>query len=264
MAGTGAAPSPRQSASCDTGVERFKPRCLSLDLEVGVRDRRIRAFAALRPDTGERLVFRGGNLEKALAELDALADGAAFLLGHNLILFDLPHLAAVQPDLRLLHRPAVDTLWLNPLAFPRNPYHHLVKHYQDGRLKRGRLNDPELDARLALDLFRDQRHALARVAQKAPDLIAAWHWLTTGEEDTSGFNTFFASLRGALRPSGAQAHEAIRRRLTGIVCRTRERVTLAGFGFGVDRAGSGIAGPDSREQVHSGSGESQHGRRRPG
>jgi ATP-dependent DNA helicase RecQ len=31
----------------------------------------------------------------------------------------------------------IDTLWLNPLAFPRNPYHHLVKHYQDGRLQAG-------------------------------------------------------------------------------------------------------------------------------
>ena len=239
-------------------MERFSPRCLSLDLEVGVRDRRIRAFAALRPDTGGRLVFQGGNLEKALAELDALADGAAFLLGHNLIRFDLPHLAAVQPDLRLLHRPAVDTLWLNPLAFPRNPYHHLVKHYQDGRFKRGHLNDPELDARLALDLFRDQRHALARVAQESPDLIAAWHWLTTGDEDTSGFNAFFASLRGALRPSGAQAREAIRRRLTGIVCRTQERAILAGFGFG-STGQEPDRGPDSREQERSGSDESQRG-----
>ena len=43
------------SASNDHGS--FSPRCLSLDLEVGVRDRRIRAFAALRPDTGGRLVF---------------------------------------------------------------------------------------------------------------------------------------------------------------------------------------------------------------
>lgn len=31
----------------------------------------------------------------------------------------------------------IDTLWLNPLAFPRNPYHHLVKHYQDGRDSEG-------------------------------------------------------------------------------------------------------------------------------
>ena len=56
----------------------------------------------------------------------------------------------------------MDTLRLGPLAFPRHPYHHLVKHYQDGGLKRGRVNDPELDARLALEVFLDQRRALQR------------------------------------------------------------------------------------------------------
>ena len=50
----------------------------------------------------------------------------------------------------------MDTLRLNHLACPRNPYYYLVKHYQDGSLRRGRLNDPELDARLALEVFVDQ------------------------------------------------------------------------------------------------------------
>ena len=213
------------SASNDDGS--FAPRCLSLDLEVGVRDRRIRAFAALRPDTGGRLVFRGGNLTAALKKLDALAEGAAFLLGHNLIAFDLPHLAAAKPDLRLLRLPAVDTLRLNPLAYPRNPYHHLVKHYQDGQLKRGRLNDPELDARLALEVFGDQWRALKQVVEEAPDLTAAWHWLTTEQGTKSGFNTFFSSLRGALRPSDTQGREAIRGLLAGIACRTHGREVLA-------------------------------------
>ena len=210
-------------ASAQNDTQGFSPRCMSLDLEVGVRDRRIRAFAALRPDTGGCLVFQGGDLAAALNKLDALAEGAAFLLGHNIIAFDLPQLEAVKPDLRLLSVPAVDTLRLNPLAFPRNPYHHLVKHYQDGQLKRGRLNNPELDARLTLDLFGDQRRALERVAREAPDLIAAWHWLTTEEGDRSGFNTFFSSLRGALRPSDAHARVAIDARLAGIVCRTHAR-----------------------------------------
>ena len=213
------------SASNDIGS--FAPRCLSLDLEVGVRDRRIRAFAALRPDTGGRLVFQGGDLAIALKKLDALAEGAAFVLGHNLIAFDLPHLAAANPDLHLLTMPAVDTLRLNPLAFPRNPYHHLVKHYQDGQLKRGRLNDPELDAQLSLDLFRDQWRALERAARETPYLVTAWHWLTTGEGDRSGFNTFFSSLRGALRPSDARAREAIRVRLAEVACRTHGREILA-------------------------------------
>ena len=130
-------------------------RCLSVDLEVTVRERRIRAFAGVRWDTGKSFLFPGaGNrLPQALARLDDFATGADFLLGHNLIDFDLPHLRAVNSELKLLGLPAVDTLRLNPLAFPRNPYHHLVKHYQDGQLKRGRINDPELDARLALEVF---------------------------------------------------------------------------------------------------------------
>lgn len=114
-------------------MSNFAPRCLSLDLEVGVRDSRIHRFAALRGDCPDAsLHYQQGNLLAALEQLDTLADGTNFLLGHNLIAFDLPHLAAAKADLRLLQLPAVDTLWLNPLAFPRNPYHHLVKHYQEG------------------------------------------------------------------------------------------------------------------------------------
>ena len=201
--------------------------CLSLDLEVGRRDSRIHAFAAIRSDGARPVVFRGHDVDRKLAMLDKLASGADFLLGHNLIRFDLPHLAAANPELRLLQLPAVDTLWLNPLAFPRNPYHHLVKHYQDGQLKRGRLNDPELDARLTLDLLGDQRRALARVAGEAPDLIAAWHWLTTREGERSGFDALFSSLRGELRPSVAQARESIRGLLAGIACQTRGSEILA-------------------------------------
>ena len=194
--------------------------CLSLDLEVVKRNRRIRAFAAIRPDTGGKLVFTGGNLGAELARLDDLAHGASFLLGHNLILFDLPHLRAASPDLRLLRLPAVDTLWLNPLAFPRNPYHYLVKHYQGGQLKRGRLNDPELDARLTLEVFHDQHEAL-RLGP--PDLLLSWHWLATAGDHKDGFDRFFSSLRVSNRPSDAEARTAIEGRLKGSACRTQGR-----------------------------------------
>ena len=195
-------------------------RCLSLDLEVGKQDRRIRAFAAVRPDVDQPLVFQGGDLAAALAKLDDFAAGADFLLGHNLINFDLHHLRAAKPDLRLLKLPAVDTLWLNPLAFPRNPYHHLVKHYQDGQLKRGRLNDPELDARLALEVFDDQQ---TKLRKEQPDLLAAWHWLTGTGPDSVGFDAVFASIRYASRPTDAAANAAIRERLAGIACQNRGR-----------------------------------------
>ena len=204
----------------------FSPRCLSLDLEVGKEDSRIHALAGVRADTGRRFVFSGGNLAPALAKLDDCADGASFVLGHNLIAFDLPYLAAAKPDLRLLKLPTIDTLRLSPLAFPRNPYHHLVKHYQDGGLKRGQRNDPELDARLALEVFGDQRQALR---EAAPDLLAAWHWLSTREPEGKdrALDDFFSELRGARRPSDSEALAAIGKRLAGIACTTHGRQVTA-------------------------------------
>ncbi len=179
---------------------------------------RIHSFAAVRGDTGTPYVFKKGALQEALAELDEFAKDVAFLLGHNLIAFDLPHLAAVQPQLQLLKLPAVDTLRLNPLAFPRNPYHHLVKHYQDGQLKRGRLNDPELDARLTLEVFRDQHQALRDMQATEPDLLLAWHWLTTLDDNSGGLNAFFSTVRSLPRPNQKEALAAIERRLDGNAC----------------------------------------------
>ncbi len=204
----------------------FSPRCLSLDLEVGKADSRIHAFAGVRADTGQRVVFSGGDLASALSKLDDLADEVSFVLGHNLIAFDLPYLAAAKPDLRLLKLPIIDTLRLSPLAFPRNPYHHLVKHYQDGGLKRGQLNDPELDARLALEVFGDQRQALR---EAEPDLLAAWHWLSTREPEGKdrALDDFFSELRGSRRPLDTEARAAIGKRLAGIACATHGRQVTA-------------------------------------
>ena len=191
-------------------------RCLSLDLEVRRRDHSIRAFAGVRGDSGQTLVFPSGNrrLKSALAELDHLAEGAEFLLGHNLIEWDLPHLRAASPNMQLLCLPAVDTLRLSPLAFPRNPYHHLIKHYQDGQLRRERISDPELDARLTLELFHDEQQALRHAP---PNLLTAWHWLTTTENE-EGFDMVFRELRRSPRPSDVEVKRAIRERLVGNAC----------------------------------------------
>ncbi|WP_419921266.1 RecQ family ATP-dependent DNA helicase [Candidatus Poriferisodalis sp.] len=218
-------------------------RCLALDLEVSRHDERIYALAGVRADTGHSVVwakksrsadppdecvvaYEGDEIiwtktaksaNQALAELDNLAHGADFVVGHNLIHFDLPRMQAAVPELRLLGLPAVDTLWLNPLAFPRNPYHRLVKHYKDARLVRSDLNDPYLDAQLALQVLSDQQSALA---EAPPELLTAWHWLTTGEDRSAGFDRFFSVLRGAPRPDVAKAREAIRNHLESRVCRT--------------------------------------------
>jgi len=200
-------------------------RCVSIDLEVSTQTGRIHAFAGQQPDTRRSVVFpqQGRTFDQALADLDDLADGADFLLGHNLIEFDLPHLRAASPGLRLLKMPAVDTLWLNPLAFPRHPYHHLVKHYQDGQLKRDRRNDPKLDAILALRVFGDQQKQLL---ETPPHLVAAWHWLTAGD-GSPGFNLVFEALRGSPRPTLTEARDAIRTCLKDFACHSQARHLIA-------------------------------------
>ncbi len=204
----------------------FAPKCLSIDLEVGKQDQRIHQLGAVRGDTAASLGFARGDLNSALDRLDALADDAAFLLGHNLVNFDLPVLKAARPDLRLHAKPAVDTLWLNPLAFPRNPYHHLVKHYQDGRLQGGQLNNPLLDAQLTLTVFHDQHDALKALNASHPHLLTAWHWLTTQDQTVSGVNRFFIKIRNKLRPTPGEAHSAIAQCLEGRCCITQQAQIL--------------------------------------
>ena len=214
-----------EGASASGRDDSFRgPRCLSIDLEVS-RNGVIRALGAVRADTDESLTHSDGGLTTALKKLDDLAEGASFILGHNLIDFDLQYLRAAKPDLRLLKLPVVDTLRLSPLAFPRNPYHRLVKHYQDGGLRRGRVNDPELDSRLALEVFGDQREALREVP---PDLLTAWHWLTTPEPEgvDRALDDLFAEIRRSRRPSDGEARAAIGRRLDGVACATYGREVL--------------------------------------
>ncbi|MDP2080300.1 hypothetical protein [Pseudotabrizicola sp.] len=201
----------------------FLAACVSIDLEVDPKSARIFAFAAVRGEAA--LVHKGAVLDPALDRLEALCDGAAHLVGHNILRHDLPHLVANRARLAGLGAAPTDTLWVNPLAFPRNPYHHLVKHYQDGRLQVGHVNDPEQDARLALQVLADQISAFTRLGQEMPDALLAYHHLTTRGEAAGGFDALFQSLRGPA-PDEAAAHAAIRRLLEGRACNHRLDQTL--------------------------------------
>jgi ATP-dependent DNA helicase RecQ len=211
-------------------VRSLCARCVSVDLEVSRHDGRIFHLAAVRGDSErgfEHRVRDAADLQRALDRLDAFAEDADFVLGHNLIAFDLPQLAAVRADLRLLAMPRLDTLRLNPLAFPKNPYHRLVKHYQDGQFNRVRRNDPELDARLALALFDQQQRALTALRESAPDLLAAWHGLLC--DDTArdaAFDAFFRAVRDAARPDAAATRYHLATFLAGKGCRTQAAALL--------------------------------------
>ncbi|MDP2793726.1 MAG: RecQ family ATP-dependent DNA helicase [Sulfurisoma sp.] len=196
--------------------EAYAPRCISLDLEVDPRTKRILKIGALRPDTGDFRHFKGRfDLAVALEDVDALAADASFVLGHNVIRHDLNLLKAVAPGLALFGLPVVDTLALSPLAFPRNPYHHLVKDY---RLLKLAVNDPLADAQRVVGLFNDQRRAL--LAEPA-ELVRAYHHLLVPEGASSGLNHFFMTLTQEPRPRRSAVRVLLADTLADKVCRVR-------------------------------------------
>ena len=209
-----------------TSIEVQSPahllRCLSLDLEISRDDESLLSAAAYRPDSGKSLSMSGRPRGRSLEQFDRLAENASFLLGHNIINFDLPRLKALNPHLQLLNLPVVDTLRLNPLAFPSRPYHRLVKHYKDGGLVRSQFNDPLLDSRLAVEAFANQ---LKKLKESPPDLLTAWHWLTSRENGT-GFDLVFSNVRGAEKPTIKQARDAIARTISGHGCREYVRTVV--------------------------------------
>ncbi|MCK5879204.1 MAG: RecQ family ATP-dependent DNA helicase, partial [Holophagae bacterium] len=138
-------------------------RTLLLDLET-TRSGRIRHIGAVFNDT----VFEKqthAHSKQTLMALDDLARRADFVLGHNLLGHDFPILQATQPELQILKKPVIDTLYLSPLAFPRNPYHRLVKDY---KLVRASINDPVADARIAASIFGDQLQSFQITREKRP------------------------------------------------------------------------------------------------
>ncbi|WP_421387751.1 RecQ family ATP-dependent DNA helicase [Aeromonas veronii] len=166
-------------------------KILSFDLEL-TRDEKLRHLGALL--AGRELNLKGPQ-DLALKELNALAQGADVILGHNILDFDLPWLAkqAVRPQL-LLEKPVIDTLYLSPLAFPKNPYHRLVKDY---KLVRDTLNDPVADARLALQIFSEQLIALQALPLSQLQLYQyLFDQGVMAQFNTQGLSLVFARLTG--------------------------------------------------------------------
>ena len=175
----------------------FAPRCLCLDIETAANDAlALHKFAAWRPDTRQSIFLGASQIGAALAQIDALTEGAAFVVGHNVVRHDLPTLTKLFPDLLLNRLPAVDTLELSPLAFPANPYHSLVKDY---KLVRDSRSDPLKDAQLSFKLWGDQHEAFTALQQSSPDELACHHFFSVGP-DGAAWAAFSPTSGRACRP----------------------------------------------------------------
>ncbi len=208
-----------QSGGLKDKIDRLFPDgLLSVDLE-GIQH--INAVGAFRTDCLETFSWRKkrGSLAEGLKRLDAIADGTSALVGHNIVEHDLPLLARHDNSLRMLSIPAIDTLFLSPLAYPKNPYHHLVKQYKDPCLARVQVNDPLLDAELTLQLFCDIVDHFQELNKTNPKRVLAYHALLSSHIALDGIDLFFRKIRGTLAaPSLSEVAPTIEKQLAHFGC----------------------------------------------
>ncbi len=202
--------------------EKMRAKCLCIDIETARQDHlKLKEIGVYRPDLEIRKRW-SGKAPGLVAELNRVSEGAAFVLGHNIIAFDQPALSELLPGLALHHLPMIDTLVLSPIAFPQNPYHRLVKDYKLCSTTR---NDPVRDAELAYELFLDEAEALRQRVQQQPDEVLCLHFFLTSENG-KGMANFFATLRKALRPSFSETQNAWQRATADKVCRTAQQQVM--------------------------------------
>ncbi len=158
---------------------------LFVDLELG-RDESFHAMAARRD--GQERLWERARFQHAHTELCAWLEPSDLLVGHNLHRHDRLAIQRRQPRSPLLKHPTLDTLELSVLAFPRRPYHRLVK---DDLLVRDAKPNPISDVRASEKLLEDAVYELRALPPGEARLLATllarlkapphvrrgWRWL---------------------------------------------------------------------------------------
>lgn len=182
---------------------RIREWCIiSVDVETAPHeDNRIFKLGAVRSDGDRSLTLSTTKLTSAnvASKVEEVAAGARLLMGHNLRRHDLVELRRQYPDLQCTSLPVLDTLELSAFAFPNNPYHRLIKGY---KLVSDSRNEPERDARIALELLVDELVALDEMKRSDPEWVALLHFLVSGDNP---LNELFKELRCAPSPTSQDA-----------------------------------------------------------
>lgn len=187
----------------DMNSQDFLKRCFLFDIEIN-ENNEIYALGGILGNDSFLLEPKRKISLAQLAEFDGLAAQADFILGHNVLAHDIPHLARLAPDLTLLQKPVIDTLYLSPLAFPENPYHRLVKDYQ---IVRDSVNNPVQDARLAGQIFTEQWQAFEEQLEKNNDAPLLYRGLFNLNPDLKGLADTFGAM-GVPLLAGDDLHES--------------------------------------------------------
>ncbi|SDB60630.1 ATP-dependent DNA helicase RecQ [Desulfonatronum thiosulfatophilum] len=191
----------RNGVVIDLEIHPEENRLLKIGV-VDLRDRKTRHYQG-RIHAGD-----------SLAAIDSLFSNGSFLLGHNILGHDLPWLREHFPATGVLELPPLDTLHLSPLAFPRNPYHHLVKDY---KLVKVAVNDPVQDCLQAERVFHDEIEAFRRLP---PEQLLFYGSVLARSYPASGFGEFLSILAGRPLPDRQGNENYWNGRVAELACAT--------------------------------------------
>ena len=123
-------------------VSRDSSRFAFVDVEVGIKDKKIHDIGAWRWDDA---IFHSAD-KRALQNF---MNGIDYVCGHNIIHHDAKYLYGEERQNFTL----VDTLYVSPLLFPEKPYHRLLKN---DKLVNDHMNNPVNDCKKSYELLMDE------------------------------------------------------------------------------------------------------------
>ena len=125
-------------------------------------------------------------VKKLLPTLENWGTAAQLICGHNAIAHDVPIIRNLGyrdlPDDK-----ALDTLYLSPLAFPKKPYHSLIK---DGKISSETRNNPVQDSRSCAEVLKDCLNQFERASLVDLEI----YWLAFHLSDMPGMAKLFEQL----------------------------------------------------------------------
>lgn len=186
-------------------VARDISRYAFVDVEVGVKDKKIHDIGAIRWDGA---VFHSASKR----DLQGFLKGVNYVCGHNIINHDAKYLFGDDRQKWIL----VDTLYVSPLLFPERPYHHLLKN---DKLISEQMNNPVNDCEKARDLLMDEVTRWKSLPESRQTIFSS---LLHGKPEFSGFMQFVEAK--TVTKDGLIA--SIRATYEGKIC---EHVDLAGI-----------------------------------
>lgn len=186
-------------------VSRDASRYAFVDVEVGLKDKKIHDIGAVRWDGATLHTSDKAALYEFLAEVD-------YVCGHNIIHHDAKYLFGAEASRWAL----VDTLYVSPLLFPERPYHRLLK---DDKLMSEQMNNPVNDSVKARELWMDEMNQWKNLPDRMKYVYAT---LLSESREFEGF----LQMVGVPDPDKTQVAKWVKEAFRGKVC---EHADVAGM-----------------------------------